>query len=725
MHTSVGLADPVQICVAAAASASIPSLVLVEAMSKRQPTATAGKRLGRYRIERELGRGGMGVVYLAVDENLARTVALKTTSVAGLGSGQDSRGQRRARFIREVKALAQVSHENVVHVFDAGEADDSDLGWVLFYTMEHVDGVTLAQLVHKQGALPPGAAAAVCMQVGAGLGAAHVQGIVHRDVKPANIFLTRDSRALIGDFGICKIEGSTQITRRDQLVGTPNYLAPEQILGEEISPATDVFALGALFYVIATNSPLREKTDAASLLREASTNDPAKKVLNDKRFPDELRKVVARSLDRDPKKRFPDGAAFADALADHATRIPLFEPSDPVDKPNPSVGGGLDTGTSTFAKMPTPGSEPSGESAFAVSGTGAGGVEEVAKALLQGFGDDEKPHGDDAGGAKKPALPVARTESTVMFNIRQLEDEQQKDAKKAPPTKRSRSELPLALSEPSGPMDRPASMSVSLDETARAPNDDTADPMPADITSDGVDDDAADGFDGGKEDTFVGPRDDDERLSLAAGDTESVARVKAPTTTTTPTVKAPRAPTVGPVLEKLAAELRARAQDLATRGRALPPVALLILVSIGGMLIALVLIVAIASFTGRFGSAPPHVEITAEVPIVESEVVPVVVDEMPAACQGRAKNDRDRQAAMQFYAKAIEAFQTFKKPEALALVDKALAKNPRLPEAHFIRARILAEEKDKLAESRAAYDCVIALSPDSADADAARRAIGK
>ncbi|HEY4221618.1 MAG TPA: serine/threonine-protein kinase, partial [Myxococcota bacterium] len=153
----------------------------------KQPTARQGKKLGRYKIERELGRGGMGVVYVAEDENTGRLVALKTTAVAGLGGGQASRNQRRQRFVREVQALTQVNHDNVVHVYDAGEADDPDLGWLLFYSMEYVEGETLAQLVQRKGALDPGAAAAVCMQVAAGLGAAHVSGIVHRDVKPANI----------------------------------------------------------------------------------------------------------------------------------------------------------------------------------------------------------------------------------------------------------------------------------------------------------------------------------------------------------------------------------------------------------------------------------------------------------------------------------------------------------------------------------------------------------
>ena len=151
--------------------------------------------LGRYRIERELGRGGMGVVYVATDINTDRLVALKTTSVAGLGSGEKTRNQRRERFVREVRALTQVNHPNVVHVFDAGEIDDPDLGWLLFYTMEYVEGTTLSALVQERGALSGGEAAAVVAQVAHGLGEAHRQGIIHRDVKPANIFLSNDGRA--------------------------------------------------------------------------------------------------------------------------------------------------------------------------------------------------------------------------------------------------------------------------------------------------------------------------------------------------------------------------------------------------------------------------------------------------------------------------------------------------------------------------------------------------
>ncbi len=391
----------------------------------RQPTARAGKRLGRYRIERELGRGGMGVVYIAEDVNTGRRIALKTTAVAGLGGREQSRNQRRQRFVREVQALTQVNHDNVVHVIDAGEADDPDLGWLLFYSMEYVEGETLAQLVQRKGALAPGAAAAVCMQVAAGLGAAHAAGIVHRDVKPANIFISLDARALIGDFGICKIEGQTQITRRDQLVGTPNYLAPEQILGDPVSPATDVFALGALFYVITMNRPLRSHVDAAALLASAQSNEPRDRMMQERSVPDGIRKVIARCLERDPKKRWKGGTELADALSDLATRIPSLR-DETLPDPRKEATSTQDR-SNPFASVP---SAPSGDVLEVPKFADPNDVEAAARALL-GEVEMRESANKKVEEEQKP-LPVARTESTVMFNLRAMEQEQQEKQKPLP-----------------------------------------------------------------------------------------------------------------------------------------------------------------------------------------------------------------------------------------------------------------------------------------------------
>jgi len=231
-------------------------------------------------------------------------------------------------------------------------------------------------------------------------------------VKPANIFLSHDGRALVGDFGIAKVQGSTQITRRDQLVGTPNYLAPEQILGEEITPATDVFALGALFYVIATNSPLRTKLDAGSLLAASRGNEPKEKILATKTIPGPLRKVIARALERDARKRWKDGAHFADALSDHATRIPPLG-DVPAARPRKATKSSSSKRRSASGPIAAPGSNKA-----------MSAVEQAAQALLNEVAETHGP-----GSPSKPAgpapLPVARTESTVMFNLREAEKKEQ------------------------------------------------------------------------------------------------------------------------------------------------------------------------------------------------------------------------------------------------------------------------------------------------------------
>jgi serine/threonine-protein kinase len=465
----------------------------IRAMS-RHPTARTGKRLGRYRIEAELGRGGMGVVYVATDENTGRRLALKTTTVAGLGSGEKTRNQRRERFIREVRALTQVNHENVVHVFDAGEVDDPDLGWLLYYTMDYVEGTTLASLVQERGALSPGEASAVVMQVAAGLGEAHRQGIIHRDVKPANIFLSNDGRALIGDFGIAKIEGSTQITRRDQLVGTPNYLAPEQILGEAVGPPTDVFALGALFYVITQNRPLRQQVDAAALLASANGNEPVQRTLATT-LPDGLKRVVARCLEREPSRRYVDGAAFADALADFATRVPALRDSPPAPA---FLAEGTADRSSAFSSdtqsvpdaapgdlQGLPDAAPDAPMTF---GNDVDSVEAMAKAML---GEVERRSTGMFKAPPRAPLPVARTEPTAMFNLRAMEAA----ATTTRSSSSSSSSLPVARSEPenpfgglggagfpasrpaSGPLKRPA---ITLE---RVTDDDAGMPAPQAVTS--------------------------------------------------------------------------------------------------------------------------------------------------------------------------------------------------------------------------------------------------
>ncbi len=189
---------------------------------------------GRYRTVRRLGSGGMATVYLAEDERLHRSVADKRLHA-------DSAAERGRRFQREARLGASFSHPNLVTVYDVVSEDDDVL-----LIMEYIDGATLAQELAR-GSLEPGRAAEVVLGIAAGLGHAHRQGVVHRDVKPANVLLGPRG-VKVADLGIASAIEGTQITRSGTVLGTPSYMAPEQLEGREAGPAVDVYALAAVAF---------------------------------------------------------------------------------------------------------------------------------------------------------------------------------------------------------------------------------------------------------------------------------------------------------------------------------------------------------------------------------------------------------------------------------------------------------------------------------------------
>jgi eukaryotic-like serine/threonine-protein kinase len=193
---------------------------------------------GRYRVERELGRGGMATVYLARDEELERPVAVKVL-LEHLAGDEEFH----ARFVREARLAGRLSHPNVVRVYDAGETDGRP-----FIVMEYVPGMSLAQA----GRLAPGPVVELGVQACAGLQHAHDAGLVHRDVKPANLLIRDDGTLKIADFGIARAAESTRHTQAGTLLGTAAYLAPEQIAGADATPASDVYSLGAVLYELLT-----------------------------------------------------------------------------------------------------------------------------------------------------------------------------------------------------------------------------------------------------------------------------------------------------------------------------------------------------------------------------------------------------------------------------------------------------------------------------------------
>jgi serine/threonine protein kinase len=260
-----------------------------------------GSVFAGYQIEELAGRGGMGVVYQAVDVELERTVALKLIS-AELSDNPAFR----KRFQSECRIAASLEHPNVVTLFHAGEHDGR-----LYLAMKFVEGHDLRGEIAKQGRLAPRRAVHIVTQIASALDAAHGKGLVHRDVKPANILLTREDHAYLSDFGLTKrLLADSEDTVTENLLGTLDYVAPEQIRGQPVDPRTDVYALGCvLFHSLAGRAPFASLEREAKLL--AHVSEPVG-TLGDG-VPAELDEVVGRAMAKEPADRFQTAGELAAA----------------------------------------------------------------------------------------------------------------------------------------------------------------------------------------------------------------------------------------------------------------------------------------------------------------------------------------------------------------------------------------------------------------------------
>jgi serine/threonine protein kinase len=256
---------------------------------------------GRYRIERELGHGGMATVHLAHDEELDRAVALKL--LPEHLAGDDA---FRARFLREARLAGRLSHPNVVSVYDAGDADGRP-----FIVMEYVPGTSLAEA----GRLAPIRVVELGVQACTGLQHAHDAGLVHRDVKPANLLVREDGVLKVADFGIARAAESTRHTQAGTLLGTAAYLAPEQIAGADATPASDVYSLGAVLYELLTGRPPYTFSSLAELSAQQAEGliEPVRDL--EPSVPHEVEAAVMHALARDPSFRPASAADLAHELA--------------------------------------------------------------------------------------------------------------------------------------------------------------------------------------------------------------------------------------------------------------------------------------------------------------------------------------------------------------------------------------------------------------------------
>lgn len=257
----------------------------------------------RFRVERELGRGGMGVVLKAHDTLLDRAVAIKMISKE-LAEGGGLKGhQIIQRFLIEARAAAKLAHPNVVTLYDVVDAKPP------YIVMEFVDGVTLRDMVERQGPLQLEEACAVCAQVARGLAAAHAQGMIHRDIKPENVIIAGD-KAKILDFGLAQLHQLKKATSDEPVLGTPGYMAPEQILGKEATAASDVFATACVFVFALTGRDLFEGADVREILTKVVKEDPD---LSQLPVGASLRPVITRSLSKQPEER-PTAEELAEAF---------------------------------------------------------------------------------------------------------------------------------------------------------------------------------------------------------------------------------------------------------------------------------------------------------------------------------------------------------------------------------------------------------------------------
>ncbi len=203
-------------------------------------------RLGRYDIERLIGKGGFGVVFKAYDSELNRVVAIKALAPHLMSSGA-----ARQRFAREAQASAAIVHDHVVPIYDVVSQDDA-----CYFVMQYIPGPSLQERVDRRGPLPVEDILRIASQMAAGLQAAHDQGLVHRDVKPGNVLLEESvDRVLISDFGLARTADDASLTHSGAITGTPHYMSPEQALGETIDGRSDLFSLGSVIYFMATGHP--------------------------------------------------------------------------------------------------------------------------------------------------------------------------------------------------------------------------------------------------------------------------------------------------------------------------------------------------------------------------------------------------------------------------------------------------------------------------------------
>lgn len=285
--------------------------------SIRMSATEIPEKVGKYEVRGLVGRGAMGVVYSAVDPGLGRTVAIKTLSIAD----SPHEAELRLRFLREAQAAGQLQHPNIITVHELFEEGES-----AYLVMELLEGASLSSLLKRKKKLSLGQKLSIIDQIASGLSEAHAHQIVHRDLKPSNVFVVRSGVVKVLDFGVAKV-GEGGLTKAGTVFGTVEYMAPEQVRGQAVSPQADIFSLGVVSYeLLAGRNPFRADTLAASVFKIVS-DDPGK-LSDELAIPHEVQAVIERALAKQRDARFESFRELRTALGNAvaSARISLAPP---------------------------------------------------------------------------------------------------------------------------------------------------------------------------------------------------------------------------------------------------------------------------------------------------------------------------------------------------------------------------------------------------------------
>jgi serine/threonine protein kinase len=264
------------------------------------------KRFGRYEVVAELGRGAMGVVYRARDPQIDRMVAVKTVSLWGQQSEEEN--EFRLRFMHEAQAAGRLHHPGIVAIFDVGENPENLNPYIV---LEYVAGEALNRMLAREKKLPLETALHLAEEIAEALDYAHAQGVIHRDIKPGNILVTETGHAKIADFGIAKLN-LAHFTLPGRVLGTPAYMAPEQLNGEGVDGRSDLFSLGVILYAMVTGHSPFQGDSATTVSFKVANREPVAASALDLSLPRELDEVISRAMAKDREQRYQRGAEFAE-----------------------------------------------------------------------------------------------------------------------------------------------------------------------------------------------------------------------------------------------------------------------------------------------------------------------------------------------------------------------------------------------------------------------------